>query len=522
MRYAISVSLGLDAYVPFVAPVGQWYVRRMRRRHATVRVAALIGVALCVSCANSSHSDRPRATRTPSPTATASPSPTLAPPTPTPALAVARVVPAAAPFQGGTATAIEGVGFHRGVRSVRFGDREATRVLVVSDQRISAIAPPGAAGATVPVTVVFNDGRTATGGAFQYVGGTLGRTLTIEPVGLPDLAFDARIGTSRVLFDYVVRDGLGRPVPPSEYRVRLFLDGNRLGTGAFDETVLGSDARELELNLFLMLVLDASYSLERFTRPQFTAMLQAAENLVLRGADLWSRRSGRFDWSVLWFNDLLARPDPAHLDTFRLLNIPPPAPGDFTKLYSAISAGLQVSTDLRSSGVAAGTRDRHVLVVFTDGRDNLSNFANPTVEESGRLGNGDPFRRFGWPATDLSRVLQEIAAHPASPQGLTVHTVGLGASCIVAASPCFDQVALGQIAQVGLGQTLDAFDDVISLFHEISGEFETLKTDGAILALAPATYAFDVVVERLDGSASGELGFLFSIGDRRADFLRYR
>jgi len=488
----------------------------------SVRCLLLLLALLFVACDGDSADRPPPPTQTPATPATTTPTPTAIPPTPTPAFAVTSIYPSAGSFIGGIPVAIEGVGFAAGVPRVRFGDRDATSVVVLSDRRLSAVAPSGLAGSTVPVSVLNASGRVGTGASFRYIGGSVGRALQIEPVGLPEVSLDRRIGTTRILLDYLVRDGFGRPLSPAQYRVRLFLDGNQLGTGMFDESVLGSDAQELELDLFLMLVLDASFSLQGSSTPRFAETLQAAENFVVRGADIWSRRPGSFDWSIVWFNELLARPDPDFTSTFRITAIPAPSAGDFTKLYGAVGAGLEVSADLRADGVASGPRSRHVVVVFTDGRDNLSGFDNLGVQEKGILSNGDPYDRFGWRSTDLTALLREIADHPAYPESLTLHTVGLGESCETTSGTCFDREALAQMAQVGLGQQLDALDDVGGLFEEVAREFETLKSDGAIMALRPGTYAFDLVVERLDNSAVGELRFLFVVRDSGAEFLSFQ
>jgi hypothetical protein len=483
-----------------------------------------LGLVACDDDAPDDAPPLPTATSTQTLPPTTTPTQTPVPPTPTPALFVAGVYPEAGVARGGNPAAIRGAGFAGSANVVRFGTAVATDVIVLGDDQLSVVVPPGVAGSSVPVTVTKQDGRSGQqAGGYQYFSQTAGNVLTIDPVGLPYVSLDRRIGTTTVILDYVVHDGLGRPVGPEAYRTKLFLDGNLLGSGAYDETVLGSDARELELDLFLMLVLDASFSLERAGTSQFDAMLQGAENLVLRGADIWSERAGTFDWSVLWFDELLARPHPDFAGSFRLTNIPRPQPGDFTKLYSAVSAGLDVSSDLRADGVAADTRDRHMLVVFTDGRDNLSLFANPEVEEEGRLVNGDPYRRFGWRATGLPDVLGEIAGHPSYPEHLTVHSVALGESCGSGTTgSCVDSESLSDIAQVGLGSTFDSEDDAGEAFEEVLREFETLASSGALLALPPGTYTFDVVVERLDGSAVGELRFLFAVFADSAEFLTFQ
>ncbi len=498
-------------------------MRSTARAILTLLLVGCVGLTACDNDAADEAPPAPTATETPVTPATHSPTATPVPPTPTPPLFVSSVYPEVGPARGGDAVAISGAGFGMAPVAVRFGDNAVSDVLVLDDNRLSVVAPPGVAGTTVAVTVERAGRVGERAGSYQYSATSAGSALRLDPVGLPFVTRDRRIGTTTVILDYVVHDGLGNPVAPEAYRTKLFLDGNLLGSGIYDETVLGSDARELELNLFLMLVLDASFSLERFGTPQFDAMLRGAEDLVLRGADLWSRRAGAFDWSVVWFDALLARPDPDFVSTFRLTNIPRPEPGDFTKLYSAIGAGLEVSAEQRAEGIAAGARDRHVVVVFTDGRDNLSSFENPDVSEEGRLANGDPFRRFGWRATNLNDVVTEIADHPAYPEQLTVHTVALGDSCgATSDSTCVDSVALSQIARVGLGREFASQDDAGELFGDVLREFETLASDGALLALEPGTYTFDVVVERLDGSAVGELRFLFAVFDQSAEFLAYQ
>ena len=514
----------------FVAGNPQWYCPHML---TPARAPWLLLLATCLvlcGCDDDASDERPpppTATETPVTPATRTPvpaTPTPIPPTPTPPLFVSQVYPEAGGARGGDAVAIRGAGFASGPLVVRFGDREATNLIVLGDDELSVLAPAGSAGSTVAVTVAKQGGAVGQRAAsYQYLATNPGSVLRLDPVGLPFVFRDQRIGTTTVILDYVVHDGAGNPIAPDAYRTKLFLDGNLLGSGMFDETVLGSDARELELDLFLMLVLDASFSLERFDTPQFDAMLRGAENLVLRGADIWSERAGVFDWSVLWFDALLNRPDPDFAQSFRITNIPTPEPGDFTKLYSAISAGLEVSADLRADGIASDPRDRHMVVVFTDGRDNLSSFSNPDVEEEGRLTNGDPHRRFGWRTTGLPDVLTEIAAHPAHPSQLTVHTVALGDPCSAAnPSSCVDSSALASVAQVGLGEQFSSEDDASEVFGEVLREFETLASDGALLALPPGTYTFDVVVERLDGAAVGELRFLFAVLDDSAEFLTFQ
>lgn len=81
---------------------------------------------------------------------------------------VTSILPARGPTSGGTVALIQGTNFAQGIR-VLFGATPATRVTVMSDTRLSAMAPAGAPG-TVDLTVVNADGQSAQLlNAFTYV-----------------------------------------------------------------------------------------------------------------------------------------------------------------------------------------------------------------------------------------------------------------------------------------------------------------------------------------------------------------
>ena len=72
---------------------------------------------------------------------------------------VTSITPARGPTSGGTVALIQGTNFAQGIR-VLFGPTPATSVTVMSDSRLSAIAPAGMAG-VVDLTVVNADGQSA-------------------------------------------------------------------------------------------------------------------------------------------------------------------------------------------------------------------------------------------------------------------------------------------------------------------------------------------------------------------------
>jgi hypothetical protein len=457
-------------------------------------------------------------------TATHTPTPT---PTPTPGaqIRISSVFPPTGSAAGGSSVLLEGAGFSEGGPvSVTFGDNSAANVIVINDRQVSCVAPAGEAGAVVSVGASSLKGDDRLENVFRYGGGGSEDTLSVELTGEPALSFDTAIGTTTLVVDYLVRDNQGELVDESDLNIRMFIDGEQLGAGGrFGESVLDRDSEELDLSVLVLLVLDASFSLQQFDPPQFSPMLKAAEDLVDQGEQIWRNRGGAFDWNVVWFDELISRPHPDYVTRFRISNIPVPEPGNFTKLYAAISNGLEFSETLREGGIATGPRDRHVVVAFTDGLDNLSSFGNPEVQREGELRNGDPYPRVGWRATDLGDLLEEIGHHPLYPTNLTVHSIALGDSCSEsqASGPCFDEHALRDIAQVGFGQLLVSSRNVSDLFDLIQKEFTNLLSSGALVALESGEYEFQLVAELRNGRASGDVRFRFRISGDSAEVVSF-
>lgn len=478
-----------------------------------------LGCVCMLAACGGGGSGKP-ATPTPIPPTSTPRSPT---PTPEAQLRISRAFPQVA--SPGASVVIEGAGFAgSGTVEVFFNDIPAGNVIVINDRQISSVVPPGEAGMVAAIDVANDKGQARLFDAFRYGGGGSPTVLSVELSGEPAVSFDSSIGTTTLVLDYLVRDNEGRLLEESDLDVRMFIDGEQLGIGGrFGESVLDRDSEELDLSVLVVMVLDASFSLQQFSPPQFSPMLRAAQRLVDEGEDIWSDRGGAFDWNLVWFDELISRPDPAYADRFRISNIPEPVPGNFTKLYSAVSNALELSTDLLGDSLATGPRDRHVLVTFTDGLDNLSSFANPDVRREGELRNGDPYSRVGWRATDLEAILEEIALHPRYPENLTVHSIALGESCANAggSGPCFDEDALADIAQVGFGQLVVSSRDVDDLFDLIQREFTTLQSSGAVVALGPGEYEFRLTAERRNGSAAGDVSFRFRIGDGTVEVISF-
>lgn len=492
---------------------------KMAGRCSGLVVVAFGCVLSLAGCGGGGGGGRPP-TPTPIP-----PTSTPRPPTPTPEaeLRVSRVFPQTGSAGGNTAVVIEGAGFaDAGEVAVLFNEVPADNIIVLNDRQISCLTPPGVAGAPASVEVINTKGDIILVDGYRYGGGGSPDLLDVELSGEPSLRFDSNIGTTILVVDYLVRDNDGNLLEESDLEVSMFIDNEQLGVGGrFGESILDRDSEELDLNVLVQLVLDASFSLEQFNPPQFSPMLRGAENLVDQGIRIWSDRGGAFNWSIVWFDELISRPDPALMSRFRIRNIPAPVPGNFTKLYAAISNAIELSTGLANQGVADGPRDRHVLVVFTDGLDNLSSFSNPDVRREGELRNGDPYPRVGWRATALDDVLRETARHPLYPENLTVHSIALGTECSSGnqSGACFDAQALGDIAQVGFGQLLASPRNVESLFDLIQREFTTLQSSGAVVALGSGEYEFRLIARERKGNASGEISFRFRVTTDNAEPL---
>jgi hypothetical protein len=248
---------------------------------------------------------------------------------------VFSIFPLVGSAAGGTPLLVEGAGFSGGGEvSVAFNDVPAANVIVLNDRELSCLTPAGEGGAIVSVRVTSSKGTDSLPGAFRYGGGGSEDTLNLELSGEPTVSFDGAIGTTTVVVDYLVRDSEGMLLDDSEFDVTMFVNDEQLGAGGrFGESVLDSDAQELDLSVLVLMVLDASYSLEQFDPPQFNNMLKAAEDLVDTGENIWRDRGGEFDWNVVWFDELISRPDPAYMSSFRISSIPEPEPW---KLHQAL------------------------------------------------------------------------------------------------------------------------------------------------------------------------------------------
>jgi hypothetical protein len=324
--------------------------------------------------------------------------------------------------------------------------------------------------------------------------------LLIDLQGPPLLDWSETDGKTTLALRYAVRNARTRvPLAPGEFEQRLLLDGEPIDP----ESILDEGQVELQSTLYLHLILDSSYSMLEHEPPAFDPMLQAVEEVLDQAEERWSGDAKEFRWQACWFSELIYCPMEPSQDLIGL--IPEPEPGDSTKLYSAVAYSVDQMRAAYESGVAAGERDQHILVVFSDGADNYSWFDNSEQSET-----GDGFVGRGHPATELSDVKEAIEAHPA----LTVHVIGLGSD--------IDDDALQTIATTGGGIYEPDTDPekIGALFERVALELVSQTEVGVTIPLQPGDYTFEL--QATNGLLRGSETFDFRAGDADARILDAR
>lgn len=286
-------------------------------------------------------------------------------------------------------------------------------------------------------------------------------------------------GKTLVTVQFVARRADGQPLGADEVAVDLWIDGAPIDP----EALLDADAEELASSLDLWLVLDTSTSM--VASASFAPMLEAARALVTDVDASFVDRPGTFTWSANWFAERLAEAiGPWTPDD--LLGVPPPPPGTATKLFAAVEHAALSMDEALAEGVASGPRDRRVMVVFSDGRDNYSWWDNHTESGGGVTPSGAAYAELGWPPTDLDRAIAAIGTDA----GRTVYVLGLGDGLEVTEG---DLTALADAGH-GWYRYEPQPERVDVLFDAVAQQFTTLQTVGALIPLPPGVYAFEARV----------------------------
>lgn len=342
---------------------------------------------------------------------------------------------------------------------------------------------------------------------------TSGVTLVTED---PQIAWLSANGRTRVIVQFSARDSNGLPLTEDQVDVAFQLDGSPVDV----ESLLNQASTQLEVNLYLAMVLDTSFSMTQHNPPAFEPMKTAARNSYQRVLNLWNARPGDVNFSLIWFDEIMNQ-STFNIGTARdwapddILSIPDPVAGTATKLYSAVEVMTNHLQSEYDSGVFNGDRDQYVMLVFTDGADNYSFWDNSNIDLSRSTSTGASYQQFGTVPTTLEAAISAIDAHPK----LTAHTIGFSAEA--------NKDELRQIAEapmdprrkgIFLEEELTA-ENIDELFERVLIEFTTIQTRGAEIPLPPGDYDFTVTVTNKAGGSPASYEFRMHAGDPQAGFL---
>lgn len=322
----------------------------------------------------------------------------------------------------------------------------------------------------------------------------------------PDVSWNEADSTTTVTVQFVVRDGDGVPLEEDEYDVSLLVNDLPVNS----EAMLGQESEELEVNLYLSMVLDASSSMLLHTPSAFAPMTQAAENTYQEAKNLWLTRPGEIKFSAIWFNNLINQShddeatkiwQPSDLSS---ISSPPPS-GAFTKLYSAISVMTEHLQSEYTSGVFNGSRDQYVMLIFSDGDDTYSHVDNAETNPNQLRTtlSGASFHEFGTVATTIEDTTALVQSHPR----LTTHVIGLGSE--------INKAKLEEIANAGNGVFLEnpSSEKIDELFDRVMKEFTTMQTNGVKFPFLPGEHKFTLRVTDKTSEESDDYTFNFRAGE---------
>ena len=329
--------------------------------------------------------------------------------------------------------------------------------------------------------------------------------LKLEFLDNTRVEWDPSVGTTTVVVQFVARQENGTPLENDDIQVELRLNGSPVDS----EGLLQADSEQLRSNVYLSLVLDASYSMLEQKPPAFVPMLAAARKTVAAGGALYDNRPGVFDWTLYWFNDRIYMPLETTAATEWLETdierIPAPRPGTFTKLYAATEIAVERSKSFAET-TAGDPRDHHMIVVLSDGADNYSWFPNTDLAGSGSAGTNRSYRYFGHRATTKADVIQAIRSHPS----LKLNVIGLGSAVVDADLRALATAGNGAYFKNPKASQVDA------LFNRVALELTSIQTRGVTLPLPSADYRLDVVVRDRVHDGSAKHSVLFHGGDAGA------
>lgn len=324
----------------------------------------------------------------------------------------------------------------------------------------------------------------------------------IELQSNPVALYDATSGKTTVVLEFLVRDSAGRSVDPTTATLRRFVNGQPADV----ESVPNFQDTKLASSLRLGLVLDASYSMTTWQPPAFQPMKQAALSTVQSIRTQFATwNSGTFASYPSWFQDkYVCDPSSTSMPDSAILDIPTPAAGDATKLFSATAQMVDQMKQMYAANPAWTSSDHFAVVVFTDGYDNYSWYDTSSAAATSYPATGGSFSCAGTGPMALADLVAKLQAFPQ----LRVHVIGLGNQIKTS--------ELSAIASASHGRFVSNPDSgqVTSLFEEITREFTTIRRDGITMPLPPGDYDY---VEQVNvAGATASVKFRFHAGDANA------
>lgn len=361
--------------------------------------------------------------------------------------------------------------------------------------------------------VCVKDGLQCEEGQHQSGERCVADQLSVEIVGQSS-CWNPENGATRLIMQFVTRDESGLALDPeldanqqpTALASQLFVDGEPTDV----ESLLNRDSELLKSNLALSLVLDSTYSMLTHTPPAFEPMKTAAVDVLTGIRDVWSANNAQFHWELTWFNDVIFRPAPNNRgESWSIANIgdlPAPTAGNFTGLWKAVHYTIGVHQELYENNVAAGNRDQHVMVVFSDGADNHSYFNNSNSSGTGDLNGMLHWTYQGYPATAIADVQTRLDEFPE----LRVYVIGFGQQLNEAGKQRLRDLAEQNRGQYFFGSDSNALGQ---LFESVKREFITMQTLGVETPLQDGKYEFSLRTKHVASGAEGRKDFSLQIGE---------
>lgn len=265
----------------------------------------------------------------------------------------------------------------------------------------------------------------------------------------------------------------GDTIGAGETTITQTIDGAQPGSGKW-EGGQSLDAMNLDSNIHVTLVLDASSSIVE--SGLFDQTTTAALDMLNQGRDLWKDRPGGFTWQVVWFNQWVWE-STGDWELEDIQSIPGPAKDDdgFTRMYAAVDFAIGRTTEVRNQeGIAAGDRDTHLIVLFTDGRDNSSGRPSPK-----------PPKTSGVTSSKATYMVHPTEVVTAADVEAALEARDWLQLSILALGNDIDDRVLERFSDAAEGGQVYNGNNVENLFGRAARSFETLQTVGWRLPLNP-------------------------------------